>query len=397
MEDLEQKKQMESLKRENAFKKQASGKILPRRKRALYATRVYSFSQKAFFRDKWSYLAATQSADGQAATGSEVVDPRASSPMSRASNYVEQPTDAAMVSDWRDSPGEKGTLLYRNIFIVRCIFDGAEETSQESVITLYLKDMNVNIEVSLYKEQSKMSIASSVHALDLFGDDPMSIPFKERIVLLNSMMEKFFIISEDSVYHMKVESEAVPVQVYLEEKKKEAILKNPKENKNQEYDVILTAQRIRLIQDEKEQWLASERAIRYSRFTDIDGEVHEVEMLFLKKAKVKTEKAGGRHGKKPSTYGKSQAQITQISIEQYLDEQCDWDSIYFEIIDQNKEAVSALYDKKKLSMMLSKDDFFDWRSAMSNVDPHLLDYIKRSIKVDKLKSEVSLHNKENIE
>ena len=131
--------------------------------------------------------------------------------MSRASNYVEQPADAAMISDWRDSPGEKGTLLYRNIFIVRCIFDGAEETSQESVIALYLKDMNVNIEVSLYKEQSKMSIASSVHALDLFGDDPMSIPFKERIVLLNSMMEKFFIISEDSVYHMKVESEAVPV------------------------------------------------------------------------------------------------------------------------------------------------------------------------------------------
>lgn len=47
--------------------------------------------------------------------------------------------------------------------------------------------------------------------------------------------------------------------------------------------------------------------------------------------------------------------------------------------------------------MLSKDEFFAWRSAMSNVNPHLLDYIKRSIKVDKLKSEVSLHNKENIE
>ena len=89
MEDLEQKKQIESLKRENTFKKQASGKILPRRKRALYATRVYSFSQKAFFRDKWSYLAAAQSADGHAATGGEVADPRASSPMSRASNYVE--------------------------------------------------------------------------------------------------------------------------------------------------------------------------------------------------------------------------------------------------------------------------------------------------------------------
>ena len=47
--------------------------------------------------------------------------------------------------------------------------------------------------------------------------------------------------------------------------------------------------------------------------------------------------------------------------------------------------------------MLSKDEFFDWRSAMSQVDPLLLDYIKRSMKIDKAKSEVSLHNKENVE
>jgi hypothetical protein len=47
--------------------------------------------------------------------------------------------------------------------------------------------------------------------------------------------------------------------------------------------------------------------------------------------------------------------------------------------------------------MLSKDEFFDWRSAMATIDPYLLDYIKKSIKVDKNKSEVSLHNKENVE
>jgi len=111
--------------------------------------------------------------------------------------------------------------------------------------------------------------------------------------------------------------------------------------------------------------LASEKAIRYSRFADIDGEVHEVEVLFIKKAKLKAEKAGGRHGKKGSSYGKSQMERVQMNIEQFLDEQCDWDSIYFEIIDQNKETVSALYDRKKLSMMLSKDEFFDWRSAMT--------------------------------
>ena len=80
--------------------------------------------------------------------------------------------------------------------------------------------------------------------------------------------------------------------------------------------------------------MTSGKATRYSRFTDIDGEVHEVEMLFIKKTKVKTEKSGGRHAhKRFSTYGKTQVEIAQIQIEQFLEEQCDWDSIYFEIID----------------------------------------------------------------
>jgi len=47
--------------------------------------------------------------------------------------------------------------------------------------------------------------------------------------------------------------------------------------------------------------------------------------------------------------------------------------------------------------MLAKDEFFDWQSAMSEVDPLLLDYIKNSIKVDKLKGEIWLHNKENVQ
>ena len=47
--------------------------------------------------------------------------------------------------------------------------------------------------------------------------------------------------------------------------------------------------------------------------------------------------------------------------------------------------------------MLAKDEFFDWQSAMSAVDPLLLDYIKNSIKVDKLKGEIWLHNKENVQ
>ena len=34
---------------------------------------------------------------------------------------------------------ERGELLYRNIFTVRCSFEGAEETEQHSLISFYAK------------------------------------------------------------------------------------------------------------------------------------------------------------------------------------------------------------------------------------------------------------------
>jgi len=81
----------------------------------------------------------------------------------------------------------------------------------------------------------------------------------------------------------------------------------------------------------------------------------------------------------------------------HIDEYCDWDSIYFEISYSKNEPICNLFDKKKLAMMLSKDEFFDWKSALSCVDPLLLDYIKNSIKIDKKTGELILQNQENIE
>jgi hypothetical protein len=199
---------------------------------------------------------------------------------------------------------------------------------------------------------------------------------------------------------MKVGSEAAPIQVWLEEKAREALLKNPKEKQAQGFDGIATAQRIREIQEEKQQYSApgSEKATKYSRLTDIDGEMHEVEMLFLKKTEGKAGRAAGRHGKKASTYGKSPAEIVQAEIELYMEsENCDWESIYLEISDRSGETVPALWEKKRLAELLAKDAHFDWASALSHVEPRLLDYVKNSIKVDKLKGEVWLHNRENVE
>lgn len=118
----------------------------------------------------------------------------------------------------------------------------------------------------------------------------------------------------------------------------------------------------------------------------------------MKKVKGKGDKSQGRNARnKFSTYGRSQAQIVQQEIEEFLANKLDWDTIYYEIIDGNQEKITALHEKEKIAKLLSKDEYFDWRSAMSQVDPLLLDYIKKSMRVDKAKGEVSLHNKENIE
>jgi len=47
--------------------------------------------------------------------------------------------------------------------------------------------------------------------------------------------------------------------------------------------------------------------------------------------------------------------------------------------------------------MLAKDEYLDWKSALVQIDPLLLDYIKYSIKVDKLKGEINFYNNDNIE
>lgn len=147
---------------------------------------------------------------------------------------------------------------------------------------MYFKDPSVNVEVTLYKDSARMSIASSVHASDLFGEDPLAIPFRERIALLNTMMERFFVISEGSSYHMKVESDAQPLQAWLEEKKREASLKNPKEHRGaKECDFVENTQAITEIKDAKDRY-AEPPGQRYIKLTDIDGEAHEVEMIFHK-------------------------------------------------------------------------------------------------------------------
>ena len=125
------------------------------------------------------------------------------------------------------------------------------------------------------------------------------------------MMEKFFITSIDSVYHMKVESEAVPINQFLAELEEGKKVKGKGDGKAQGVDTMFAQQQVQDIQSRKGK---NPDELWYTRYADIHGEMHEVEMLFRKKVRAKTERAG-KHGAKKSNFGKSGAEKTQADIE----------------------------------------------------------------------------------
>ena len=84
---------------------------------------------------------------------------------------------------------------------------------------MYLKEEQVNIEVFLYNDEQKMSINTNVQALKLFGREPSDIPFSERITLLDSMLEKLFVLQQDGRFHMKVEHQAESINIFMNRQK----------------------------------------------------------------------------------------------------------------------------------------------------------------------------------
>jgi hypothetical protein len=96
---------------------------------------------------------------------------------------------------------ERGELFYRNVFTVRCCFDSNIEKEHESLISFYERKGDggsISVEVFLYRESQKMSIASQVSSAELFGNDYNSLSYFEKIDMLDQMMEKLYVLSENS-------------------------------------------------------------------------------------------------------------------------------------------------------------------------------------------------------
>ena len=97
--------------------------------------------------------------------------------------------------------------MYRNIYHVRWVVNTQDPVARQSVVTLYLKDQIVQMEVIMFEDSNKMSIGSEINAAILFGDDPHELTFKERVSIVNEIMRKLFIIHVNSTYHIKVEND----------------------------------------------------------------------------------------------------------------------------------------------------------------------------------------------
>jgi hypothetical protein len=69
-----------------------------------------------------------------------------------------------------------------------------------------------------------MSIASQVSSQELFGGDYQGLTYFQKIEMLDQMMEKLYVLSENSQFHLKVENDAVSMSQLKEERRQAALI-----------------------------------------------------------------------------------------------------------------------------------------------------------------------------
>ena len=144
-----------------------------------------------------------------------------------------------------------------------------------------------------------MSIAASVPAQDLFGYDPMQLHFKERLDILNNLLQKFLVVNDEHRnFQMKVDNNQIPISEYIEEEtKKDKLSKNAKEKKGEDFENAMIQTKCTEYKEKKQEKIDSGQVIQFYRIAEIDGLMHDIEMLLIKKVKAKTEKSGKNKAK----------------------------------------------------------------------------------------------------
>lgn len=157
----------------------------------------------------------------------------------------------------------KGLLIFRDLYIVRYVFDinetiqnttvqNVQERSQPlslggsnqpyiegnklqrevpCLVTFYQDSEEydiINVEVLL--RELKVSISSQVNAKDIFHEKHDAMSQYEKVKIINDLMQNMFIFAEDGNYVLRIETKAPPMKQYLKNKRdQEAKVENQAE------------------------------------------------------------------------------------------------------------------------------------------------------------------------
>ncbi|CDW76064.1 UNKNOWN [Stylonychia lemnae] len=277
---------------------------------------------------------------------------------------------------------ERGNLLYRNVYVVRCIFDSREEQEQQSIISFYQKRDAMQVEVYLYKDHQKMSIASQVSSQDLFGADYQDFTYQQQIQMLDQMMERLYVLSDNQTYHLKVESEAVPISQILEQRRL-AFSVESNTLSMASIDKVQTDMRIKEIQDSREILLSDNKSQVFSSYATIGNKVFDYKVYFL----LKHDKDPNNQGspRKKQSILKRMIERQTTNIEALIEDTLDYDQIYIEVTDQQTEIYAAHLNQRSLSHLLSQNPY-EYKNNVQLISnrnkERLVEFLKKNSKID---------------
>ena len=144
-------------------------------------------------------------------------------------------------------------------------------------------------------------------------------------------MEKLYVISQNSQYHLKVENDAIPISQVLEQRK--AVLSSESGTLSAgSYERVCQDMRVREIQDRRDDILGS--AIKESGYGVVNGQVWEYRVWFLLKQGGDSLGQGSPRKGKQGSLRKQIEDGKYMNMEALIEENMEYDQIYIEIADK---------------------------------------------------------------
>lgn len=97
--------------------------------------------------------------------------------------------------------------------------------------------------------------------------------------MLDQMMDKLFVISEHDAYHLKVENDAVPMSLLMEERQK-GMSSDSNTLSIRSVDKYAT-EKLKEIKDNRESVLAEGKATKIVNYATIDNQAFEYTVYFV--------------------------------------------------------------------------------------------------------------------